>query len=121
MPTIMLIEDDAVMRSLLNTLLELEGYTVVDPGQIGNIDQCLESIRSVEPDLVVLDVNLGSINGYDLVKKLRAAKDLSDVRVIMSSGMDQSQRWSEAGADGFIMKPYMPDDLLSYINKIIGN
>ena len=121
MQTIMLIEDDAVMRSLLRTLLELEGFTVAESGSGNNMDQYMDDIRAAQPNLIVMDVHLGTVNGFDLLARMRASEDLSQIRVVISSGMDLSVRCREAEVDGFIMKPYMPDDFLRYISTIIGN
>ena len=121
MPTVMLLEDDAVMRSLLTTLLEIEGFGVTKPQDVSSPDQILEDVRRVRPDLLLVDVHLGPLNGFDLLARLRADEQLKPIRVVMSSGMDLARRCNEAGANGFIMKPYMPDDFLKYIRTILGN
>lgn len=120
MPKVMLVEDDVTMLSLLSTLLEMEGFTVVKTDRQQNADGFVESIRQEAPDLVLLDVNLRQTNGFDVLHALRQDGTLKSIRVLMSSGMDYAMRSYQEGADGFILKPYMPDDLLKKIRQTIG-
>ena len=121
MPKVMLIEDDATMIGLLKTLLGIEGYDVV---AFEGGDDVLQAVRRENPDAILLDVNLknfgiSDITGFDLLKEMRASEDLDKISVIMSSGMNYHQESKEAGADGFVLKPYMPDDLLELIKTSI--
>ena len=114
MPTIMLIEDDLTMLSLLSTLLQMEGFQV-SSAKDEELENVFLWIKQEKPPLVLVDVNLHLYNGCDLLDKIRADAGLSETRVIMSSGMDYKDLCLQHGADDFILKPYMPDDL---INKI---
>jgi DNA-binding response OmpR family regulator len=116
----MLIEDDDSMLSLLQTLLQLEGYEVISFNSNGYRDQIMEDLRREVPDLVLLDVHLRHVNGFDLLRDIRADENLRPVKVLMSSGMDFRIECREQGAEGFIMKPYMPDDLIRLMKKTIG-
>lgn len=115
---IMLVEDDRSMRNLLRTLLEIEGRTVVSyyeqPRPAGSI---LDMVRSEHPAVILLDVHLTDVSGIDILRDIRADSSLNDVRVIMSSGMDVKDECLSAGATDFLMKPYMPDELLSRLPK----
>jgi DNA-binding response OmpR family regulator len=66
--------------------------------------------------------NFGIIDrtGFDLLKDIRADDQMKDIGVVMSSGMNYRQESTEAGADGFVMKPYMPDELLKLIKLTIS-
>ena len=114
---IMLLEDDVTMLSLLHTLLEIEGYQVSHTLEYGSV---LDSIRKEDPDLVILDVNLREINGLDVLESVRNDKELKDLVVIMSSGMDLREECREKGANDFILKPYMPDELVQKIEKFVN-
>jgi len=115
MTKILLAEDDYTMVSLLTTLLGLEGYQVVTVlDKAGNI---LENIKKEMPEVILMDVYLGDLNGLALVKDLRQQDDLKDIRIIMASGMDMREASLAAGADEFLLKPYMPDDLLRLLPK----
>ena len=120
MPKIMLIEDDRTMLSLLTILLQMENFDVCSPSD-DRPEDILAAIRQEKPDVVLLDVNLRLGNGIDLLGKMRSEEELKYTRVIMSSGMDLSHECLQAGADGFLLKPYMPDDLIKLIKETPGN
>lgn len=125
MPKVMLIDDDKNMLSLLDTLLALEGY---DVSRLGG-DLSLEgqeiryAIRREKPDLLMMDVHLNQVNGldgFDLLRQLRRDSDLAEMKILISSGMDFSDKCIREGADGFVLKPYMPEELLVKIRRILG-
>ena len=116
----MLIEDDAVMLSLLKTLLEYEGFQTAQLDGEGTLQEMLDRVRLEKPELVLLDINLHHINGLDLLRKFRQDKELKTMRVLISSGMDMRSQSYIEGANGFILKPYMPDELVSRIRNTLG-
>lgn len=120
MPKVLLIEDDETMLSLLSTLLQLEGYEVARIERGASASQVLDRVREEKPTLILLDVHLQNLNGLDLLRSLRRDAQLSDTRVLMSSGMDLNHECIQAGANGFILKPYMPDELIQEIVAMIG-
>lgn len=113
---VMVLEDEAVLVDLLQDLLGLEGYEVSKPESAGNL---LADLRSTRPDAVLMDVNLKGANGLELLGEIRADKELKDTFVVLSSGMDYRQESLARGADDFLMKPYMPDDLMKILNQKI--
>jgi DNA-binding response OmpR family regulator len=114
MPKILLAEDDATMLSLLKTLLKLEGF---DSSPLGDQEDVLDAIRREKPDLVLLDVNLPQGNGMDFLRRVRQDAELKKVIIIMSSGMPYETECLEAGANAFLLKPYMPDVLIGAIKS----
>jgi CheY-like chemotaxis protein len=123
MSKVLLIEDDDIMVSLLNTLLGIDGYEVV-AFRCG--EDVLQVVQREQPDIILLDVNLKNlginhITGLDLVKQIRSSKDIKHTGLILSSGINYQHESEAAGADGFILKPYMPDDLLKLIKETITN
>ena len=115
---IMLVEDDASMRMLLKTLLEIEGHSVVSYYEQGkSADSILDMVRNERPTTILLDVHLREISGIDVLREIRADPSLGDIHVIMSSGMDVKDECLRAGATDFLLKPYMPDELLSRLAK----
>jgi two-component system nitrogen regulation response regulator NtrX len=123
MEKILLIDDDAVMVNLLRTLLEIEGYTV---SVLPETQDIISEIRKQNPNAIILDVFLNNfhgndIDGFELLKQIRgSSKDIRNVKVIMSSGIDFEQKSEKSGADGFIHKPYMPDDLIALVKRILN-
>ena len=115
MKKVLLADDDYTMVSLLKTLLNMEGYqvaTLLDkPGDI------LENIRVIKPDILLLDVYLGDRNGLDLVHQIRQTPDLKNIRIVMVSGIDKTEECLAAGADKFLLKPYMPNELFDILRE----
>lgn len=120
MPTkILLIEDDPTMQTLLKTLLQFEGFEVVLQNKDDDLEKVLENIQQECPEIILLDVYLRQINGFDLLTNLRENPDLRNIGVIMSSGIDFNERCLKEGANAFILKPYMPEDLVKTIRRVI--
>jgi DNA-binding response OmpR family regulator len=109
MAKVLLAEDDATMVSLLKTLLTMEGYEVL--GLDANAD-VPDAVQREKPDALFMDVRLGKQSGMEILEAIRKNKDISGVRVIMTSGLDVRDECVRRGANAFLMKPFMPDDLL---------
>jgi DNA-binding response OmpR family regulator len=116
----MLFDDDDTMVSLLQTLLELEGYQVVLPDTTSQIEVLVDNISREKPALLLLDVHLNHFNGLDLLRHLRQSRELKSIHVLMTSGMDLSHECCLEEADGFLMKPYMAEDLMIKIKNVLG-
>jgi len=112
---VMLIEDDQTMVSLLTMLLNLEGYLVKTPTN-NHMDGILNDILRERPHIALVDVNLQQGNGLDLLREIRQAPAIMGTRVIMFSGLNLQEECIQAGADGFIQKPFMPDELIKLIH-----
>ena len=119
MSKVMLIEDDKTMLSLLTTLLEIEGFSVVEMEE-EQPDVIINQLKTEQQDVVLMDVHLAQLNGMDMLKMIKQDEQVKSVKVLMSSGMDFHYDCIRAGASGFIMKPYMPDELLSHLRQIIN-
>ncbi len=109
MATIMLAEDDLTMISLLKTLLGMEGYQVIALDTDADV---YEAVRHERPDLLLMDVHLPHISGLEVLDHLRTDETVRGTRVLMTSGMNLEEECLAHGADDFLLKPYMPDDLL---------
>jgi CheY-like chemotaxis protein len=118
MPKVMIVDDDRTTVSLLETLLQMDGFEVVTEARK---DLILPGIRSAAPDVVLMDVFLAqSDDGMGVLADLRSAPDLADVRVVMTSGMDLEEQCLAAGANAFLLKPYTPDQLTKVIQDNLG-
>lgn len=115
MAKVLLIEDDATMLSLLRTLLEIEGFQVAI---LSAPDDLLAKVHQLSPQVIVLDVHLKNASGIELLRQIRQDADLRACRVLMASGMDLAEECRLAGADGFLMKPFMPDDLIRQVRQL---
>jgi two-component system phosphate regulon response regulator PhoB len=115
---VMLIEDDATMASLLTTLLNLEGFLVKTPRN-HHMEGLLNAILDERPQIAFVDVNLRVGSGLDLVREIRREPEIKDTRILMASGLNLKKECIQAGADSFILKPFMPDDLIKLIHRTI--
>lgn len=116
-PKVLLAEDDVTMVSLLKTLLKMEGFDVVALDADANVPMAV--IRET-PDVLLLDVHLSRQSGLDILDQLRSQNETQNVKVVMSSGASVKDECLKRGANGFLMKPYMPDDLIALLRKTIS-
>jgi two-component system OmpR family response regulator len=116
----MVIEDDTTMLSLLVSLLEIEGFEVVQANHRQTIDAVLGEIKAEQPDVLLLDIQLSNFSGFDLLRSLRQGNQDRKTKVLVSSGRDLSHECLQEGADSFLMKPYMPDELIGQIYSLLG-
>ena len=115
MSKILLVEDDATMRMLLKTLLEMDNHIVnmvSDPRQ-----DIVQIVVDTKPEIIIMDVHLRSKNGIDVLKSIRQQNLSWKPYILMASGMDVRDECLQAGANGFLMKPYMPDELSKLLKK----
>lgn len=115
--SVFLVEDDPTMLSALTTLLELEGFRVSVPSSVKQVESIIQTAREAHPQTILLDVHLRDSSGFDVLRGLRAEADLTGTRIIMSSGMDIREQCIAAGADDFLLKPYMPDELIEKLAR----
>ncbi|GAB5490701.1 MAG: hypothetical protein Phog2KO_09160 [Phototrophicaceae bacterium] len=117
MSKILIVDDDSVTVSLLEMLLELDGFTVLIARRGADV---LPKVAEDKPDLIMIDYHLTDIAGVEVIKDLRAHADFKDIPIVMASGMDMSVEAMEAGADKFIIKPFEPSDLPDLFNRLIS-
>ena len=115
--TILIVEDDATMLRGLKDNFEFEGYcvTTADDGEKG-----LEAALSIKPDLIVLDIMLPKINGYEICRLIR--KEGKDVPIIMLTAKGQESDivlGLNLGADDYMTKPFSIKELLARANAFL--
>lgn len=116
MPKILIVDDDRTMVSLLQTLLELEGYNV-NSTPLGQT--AIRLSREEKPDIVLMDVHLADGDGVEVLRQIRADPEIGRSRILMTSGLDMLEECRQAGSDDFIMKPYAPDQLVTTLKRIL--
>jgi len=116
MAHVALVEDDQSMRSLLKIFLEMEQFetTIIEEFDPSNI---IDNLQTINPDYLLMDVHLQNINGLELLALIRQQQGLKNVKVLMTSGEDCHDECYTAGANGFLLKPYMPADLLKWLRS----
>ena len=110
----MIIDDDRDIQNLMKIFLEMDGHTIAIPLDFENIPKLLDEMQ---PEILILDVNLQGYNGIEILEELRKDEQYNDIKVILTSGLDYSYRVEDFSNTDFILKPYMPDELIGKINR----
>lgn len=114
--TILIVDDEARIRDVVRMNLEMEHYRVLEAA---NGIEALEQLRDYLPDLVVLDVQMPEMDGFETLRHIR---EVSTVPVIMLTVMQTEQdkiRGLDLGADDYLAKPFSPRELLSRIRALL--
>jgi len=119
-PTILYIEDNPENQLLVRRVLQAEGFTVVEAidGLTG-----LDLARQSSPDLILLDINLPEMDGYELAGRLRSLPGLDKVPIIALTAnvmRGDRERTLAAGCDGYIQKPIDVDTIPGQIAAFLG-
>jgi CheY-like chemotaxis protein len=104
------------MVSLLKTLLKMEGFEVIALQADADV---LAAVQGENPDVLLMDVHLGHQSGLDILDNVRNAEETSSTRIVMSSGSNVKEECMRRGAFGFLLKPYMPDELITILKQAI--
>jgi CheY-like chemotaxis protein len=114
MAKVLLAEDDPTMISLLKTLLDMEGFEVLALDVNSDVPAV---VQREKPHALFMDVHLGEQSGMDILETIRRQKELSDVRIVMTSGLNVKDECINRGANAFLLKPFMPDDLIRALKQ----
>jgi two-component system alkaline phosphatase synthesis response regulator PhoP len=114
--TILLVDDEESILDILEMNLEREGFKVLraDSGQAA-----LKELRAGCPDLVLLDVGLPDINGFEVCRKMRQQADVYILMVTARSQDEEKIQGLETGADDYIVKPFNPKELVARVKAIL--
>ncbi len=120
---LLIVDDEAYIRLLIaQTLEDLddEGVLIL---QAENGEDALKLIKQELPDLVLLDVMIPRINGFEVCRIIKRELNLKDVYVVFltAKGQDYDRKTGEdVGANGYMTKPFDPDELLEMVVKVLG-
>lgn len=116
-PTVLIVDDNEIMRSLLKAILREEPYEVVGEARDGV--SALESLARLTPDIVLLDVVMPEIDGIEVLRNTR--RDYPDTAVIMVTGNASAENVQEAlksGAAGFVVKPFNAAKVMDALTRV---
>ncbi len=116
--SILVVDDEPMARTLLRLMLVRSGYEVVEA--FDGID-ALEKIASHRIDLVILDVMMPGMDGFDVCRTIRANADYEHIPVIMLSAKNDLQSTKQglkAGAVKYLTKPVVPEDLVRHVHEV---
>ena len=118
-PVILIVDDEPQGRTTLEALLHTSGYRLVFAA---NGAEALAQAASLAPDLILLDVMMPGMDGFEVCRRLRADSTVAEVPVIMLTALDDRDsrlRGIEAGADDFITKPFRPRALSARLKALL--
>jgi len=121
MCTILVVEDDKLVRDNLNYLLSNEGYSVI---QAENGLKAFDYVSEAVPDLIISDIHMPQMSGFDLFKKLKNNTETESIPIIFLTADTRLQKMQEGislGAADYLIKPYDLEELLDAVyTKLLG-
>jgi len=120
MASILAVDDSASMREMVAFTLKGAGHDVTEAA---DGDEALKLAKSNKYSLVLTDINMPNMDGITLTKELRSLADYKFIPILTlttESTADKKKEGKEAGATGWIVKPFDPDQLLETIKKVLG-
>jgi len=120
MATIMTVDDTASMRQMISFTLNSAGHEVT---QASDGEEALKHARKKKFDLVIADINMPNMDGITLVKQLRDLPEYKFTPILMLTTESQEakrQQGKSAGATGWIVKPFNPEQLVATVQKVLG-
>ena len=121
MSTVLIVEDSATQRQMISDLLKESGLNA-SVISVGDGVEALEQIKTQPPDIVVLDIVMPRMNGYEVCRQIKTDPKTQDVPVIMcsSKGEEFDKYWGmKQGADAYIAKPFEPIELIGTIKQLL--
>lgn len=119
-PRVLIVEDEDNIALALSTVLGREGW---DLSRIEDGAAALDAIRAGRPDLVILDVMLPSVSGYEICQQIRLEPELAGTRILMMTARGNAMERRKGlalGADGFIAKPFDLADLMGQARALLA-
>jgi DNA-binding response OmpR family regulator len=115
--TVLVVDDDAGLREFLRVNLEAEGFSV---REAGSASEGLAALDEEPPDLILLDVMMPRVDGWEMLRRVQERHGVEAIPVIMYSGkLEEAENAEERGAQAFIGKPFDPRKLLDVTKQLL--
>ena len=119
MARVMAVDDDHVIRGLLEVNLEMEGHDVVTAvdGQ-----DALDKVRAQQPDLILLDVMMPNVNGWQVAEALKGDPETRAIPIVFLSARAMEadvRKGTDLGVEAYVTKPFDPIDLMELVNRLL--
>jgi len=118
-PLVLIVDDDERVREYVRVNLEMEGYAV---REAGSADEGLGVLEEVSPDLILLDVMMPQVDGWEMLRRVQERHGVGAIPVVMFSGKVNEKSAQEAtarGAQGFVGKPFDPQQLIDQAKQLL--
>lgn len=119
-PVILVAEDERDIRDLIVFSLQFSGFEVI---QAVNGEEAVKKAQEIKPDLILLDVRMPKMTGYEACKVLKANNGTKNIPIVFLSAKGQEAEIStglELGAEEYFLKPFAPDELPKRVNDILA-
>ncbi len=120
-PTVLVVDDSDVIRSLIVLNFELEGF---DVHEASDGQECLDMVERVAPDLITLDVAMPRRDGFSTLEALRANPATASIPIVIVSARAQGAdltRGAELGVDAYVTKPFEPSELIEAVRSLMSD
>jgi two-component system chemotaxis response regulator CheY len=117
---ILIVDDSASMRQMINFTLSAAGY---DVSEAEDGMDALKKMNGEPVHMIIADINMPNMDGIELTRKIRTHADYKFIPIIILTTESQSslkQEGKSAGATGWIVKPFSPEQLISVVKKVLG-
>jgi excisionase family DNA binding protein len=119
-PLVLIVDDDPRIREFVRVNLEMDGFAV---REAGNADEGLAALEAEPPDLILLDVMMPKVDGWEMLQRVRERHGVDSIQVIMFSGQVDEDAMDQAeagGAQAFVGKPFNPQELVTRAKDLLG-
>ena len=119
MSTVLIVDDSSTLREMISGLLIKSGMTVLEAK---DGIEAKEKIQANPPDLVVLDIVMPNLNGYELCRWVKNNPDTEDIPIVIcsSKGEEFDRYWGmKQGADAYIAKPFRPKEMVETVKQLL--
>ena len=115
-PSILIVEDEVYIREFVRRVLSSGGYTV---NFASNGVEGLEQFYKTLPDLIMLDVKMPDMDGWEMLERLRQVSDCPVIMLTMSGATSDVIKGLELGADDYLVKPFGVQELIARVNTVL--
>jgi two-component system alkaline phosphatase synthesis response regulator PhoP len=119
-PLILVAEDERDIRELIVFTLQIGGFDVVE---VANGEEAVKKATEILPDLILMDVRMPKMTGYEACKALKEREKTKDIPIVFLSAKGQEteiNKGLELGAAKYFLKPFAPDELSAQVNEILA-
>lgn len=117
---ILAVDDKRYLADILKVVLEAEGYKVV-PAHSGG--ECLEKLKKMKPSLILLDIMMPGMNGWQTLEAIKKDERTKSIPVIMLTAVEEKPDEAALrarGAEDYIIKPFVQEDLVKRVKRVLG-
>jgi two-component system, OmpR family, KDP operon response regulator KdpE len=114
--TILVVDDESQIRRVLRTTLTAEGYTIAEAS---DGTEALEKVRTIKPDLILLDMNMPGLDGLQTCREIRSDSEVPIIMLTVRSAEKDKVRALDAGADDYVVKPFGIQELLARVRALL--